>query len=68
MTSPTYLSTRQASERYGLSESWLTKLRVSGEGPEHLKIGRRVLYDPQTFEDWLNRHRRTSTSENGGAA
>lgn len=67
MTFPEYLSTRQASERYGLSESWLTKLRVFGTGPEHLKVGRRVLYERSMFEDWLNQHRRTSTSETGSA-
>ena len=63
MASLDYLSTRQASERYGLSESWLTKLRVFGAGPEHLKVGRRVLYERTAFEDWLASHRRRSTSE-----
>ncbi len=67
MTSPDYLSTKQASERYGLSESWLTKLRVFGTGPEYLKCGRRCLYERSTFEDWLNQHRRKSTSDTAGA-
>ena len=68
MVSPDYLSTKQASERYGLSESWLTKLRVFGTGPEHLKVGRRVLYERSRFEGWLNQHRRTSTSESVGGS
>jgi len=63
MDGPNYLSTRQAAERYGLSESWLTKLRVYGTGPEHLKVGRRVLYERSVFENWLGSHRRRSTSE-----
>jgi hypothetical protein len=63
MTSPEYLSTKQAAGRYGLSISWLTKLRVYGGGPPYIKIGRRCLYEPATFEGWLGSHRRTSTSE-----
>lgn len=67
MTNHHYLSTKQAAERYGLSVSWLTKLRVYGGGPAYIKIGRRCLYEPAAFDDWLNQHRRTSTSDTGGA-
>ena len=63
MNSPDYFSTKQASARYGLSESWLTKLRVFGTGPKYLKIGRRCLYERGEFEDWLASHKRASTSE-----
>ena len=63
MDSLNYLSTKQASERYGLSESWLTKLRVYSGGSPYIKIGRRVLYERSAFEDWLTSHQRTSTSE-----
>lgn len=63
MTSPEYFQTKQAAERYGLSASWLTKLRVFGNGPRYLKVGRRVLYERTTFEEWLATHQRTSTSE-----
>lgn len=68
MTTPAYLSTREASERYGLSVSWLSKLRVFGTGPQYRKVGRRVLYERASFEEWLNRHCRTSTSDTGDAA
>ncbi len=60
-----YLNTQQAAERYGLSRSWLSKLRVFGGGSPYLKIGRRVLYERSAFEDWLASHRRTSTSDQG---
>ena len=63
MTSLRYLSTRQAADYYGLSGSWLEKLRVTGGGPSHLKVGRRVLYEAETFEQWLESHRRKNTSE-----
>jgi hypothetical protein len=58
-----YFDTKEASRRYNLSESWLAKLRVRGGGPSHIKCGRRVLYDAESFEVWLEARRRSSTSE-----
>jgi len=63
MNTRTYFNTKQASERYGLSSSWLAKLRVYGGGPSFIRAGRRVLYDASTFEGWLESHRRNNTSE-----
>ena len=63
MTYQQYFDTRQAAERYGLSSSWLTKLRVYGGGPSLIRCGRRVLYDAASFEAWLESHRRNNTSE-----
>jgi excisionase family DNA binding protein len=63
MQSQEYLNTKQAAERYGLSESWLSKLRIFGGGSPHLKVGRRVLYERSEFERWLASHRRLTTSE-----
>jgi len=68
MESPDYLSTKQASERFGLSQSYLNKLRVYSGGPPYVKIGRRCLYERNAFEEWLNQHCRTSTSDTGDAA
>lgn len=67
MHSSEYFNTKQAAERYGLSESWLTKLRVFGGGSPHLKVGRRVLYERSEFERWLASHRRLTTSEKTAA-
>jgi len=53
----------QVAKRYGLSGSWLSKLRVYGGGSAHLKVGRRVLYERSTFESWLASHGRLTTSE-----
>jgi Helix-turn-helix domain len=63
MSLNSYFDTKEASERYGLSESWLAKLRVKGGGPSHIKCGRRVLYEAKSFEDWLEGYRRSNTSE-----
>jgi excisionase family DNA binding protein len=57
MPSNDYMNTKQAAERYGLSASWLNKLRLSSNGSPHLKVGRRVLYQRSTFEKWLASHR-----------
>jgi hypothetical protein len=65
MDSPEYFDTKQAAQRYSLSASWLSKLRVFGGGSPYFKIGRRVLYERSAFEDWLASHRRTSTSDQG---
>ena len=62
MHSPEYFDTKQAAQRYGLSASWLSKLRVFGGGSPYLKIGRRVVYERPAFEKWLVSHRRASTS------
>jgi hypothetical protein len=52
-------------ERYGNSPSFWNKARVAGEGPEFIKLGRRVYYAPSAVEKWLATKRRTSTSDPG---
>ena len=58
-----YLNTDEISKLFGLSKSWLAKLRVYGGGPDYIKCGKRVIYDVAIFEAWLNSHRRNNTSE-----
>lgn len=62
------LSTSEAAEYLGLSESTLSKRRVFGGGPKYLKLGRRVVYDTRDLDKWLDAHRRSSTSDAGKAA
>lgn len=47
----------------GLAESTLEKLRVSGDGPRYIRVGRVVVYDLDDLDEWLNSHKRNSTSE-----
>ena len=63
MDLPEYFNTKLAAQRYGLSASWLSKLRVFGGGSPYLKVGRRVVYERFAFERWLASHRRESTSQ-----
>lgn len=57
------LTTPQAAAFVSLGVSSLEKLRVTGGGPAFLKIGRRVVYDTLDLEQWLAKHRRSSTSD-----
>ena len=57
------LTVRAAATYSGLTEGYLNKRRVSGDGPMFLKIGGRVLYKPDDLDAWLDAHKRRSTSE-----
>jgi predicted DNA-binding transcriptional regulator AlpA len=67
-TSRRMLRVREAAELTGLSVSYLNKLRVTGMGPRFRKLGRAVAYDPADVQEWLDRHSRASTSDQGGEA
>jgi predicted DNA-binding transcriptional regulator AlpA len=55
----------EAAKLTGLSISRLAKLRLYGEGPSYLKIGRSILYEPKALEAWLSERSRRSTSDAG---
>lgn len=57
------LTNRGAAAYLGLTENYIAKLRVTGTGPTYIKIRGRILYSPDDLDDWLNAHKRTSTSE-----
>lgn len=56
------LRTEDAANYIGLSASTLTKLRLTGGGPEYIKLGKSVVYDPSDLDAWLSSKRRRSTS------
>ncbi|MFT4131882.1 helix-turn-helix transcriptional regulator [Labrys sp. (in: a-proteobacteria)] len=53
-----------AAEKH-LSVSYLNKLRLTGDGPPFLKIGKKVLYRRSDVERWFASRVRTSTSDQG---
>jgi predicted DNA-binding transcriptional regulator AlpA len=57
------LNTTDAAAYCGSSVSTFTKLRLYGNGPIYVKLGRRVVYDLTDLDNWLALHRRRSTSE-----
>lgn len=59
------LRTEDAAHYCGSSASTFEKLRLYGGGPIYSKIGRRVVYRVEDLDAWLDRNRRTSTSDQG---
>jgi hypothetical protein len=47
------------------SERTLERWRVQGTGPAFRKIGKKALYSPSDLRDFIDRQRRTSTSDSG---
>jgi len=56
------LRTDRAAAYLGLSTSTLEKLRLTGGGPEYIKLGRTVVYDPASLDEFVAANRRKSTS------
>ena len=62
------LDTPKAAEYLGLGKSTLDKLRVAGDGPVFIKIGKRVVYDPADLDAWFAAHKHTSISDSAASA
>jgi hypothetical protein len=58
-----YEDTAELARRTKTSDSYWNKMRVAGEGPPFIKLGRRVLYRPNLVDEWLAAMTRSSTSE-----
>ncbi|WP_260682905.1 helix-turn-helix transcriptional regulator [Rhizobium laguerreae] len=56
------LRTDDAATYTGVSASTLNKLRLTGGGPDYIKLGKSVVYDPADLDAWLSSKRRRSTS------
>ena len=59
------LTTDEAARHVRLSPRTLERYRVTGEGPEYLKVGRRVFYRLSALDEWLGGKWRRSTSDPG---
>jgi hypothetical protein len=57
------LTPREAALRLRVSESFLAKKRMSGDGPPFLRIGRSIRYSEATLMHWMRAQQRSSTSE-----
>ena len=53
----------EAAKRLKVSESFLAKKRVTGDGPRFIKIGRSVRYPQTSLLDYQRARTRHSTSE-----
>ena len=63
MTIEHLLSAKALAERLDVTEGCLAKWRVAGIGPTHIRIGRRIAYDPRDVTTWLDTRRVNSTSQ-----
>ena len=57
------LDTKAAAAVLSLSESTLEKMRVYGNGPKYLKLGRAVRYRETDLQAWVAARSATSTSD-----
>jgi len=62
------INTKELARRYGMSERYWAKLRVTGGGPPYRRLGRRALYAPLEVDSWVSERRFRSTSEELNAA
>lgn len=53
------LSSQEVATALGLTKQQIYLLRKNGSGPEFLKIGRKVIYERDAVERWLDSRRRT---------
>ncbi len=56
---------REEAERIGVSVRTIQSWRTKGTGPEFLKLGRAVRYNPRSTDEWLASRVRTSTADRG---
>ncbi|HTV29126.1 MAG TPA: helix-turn-helix domain-containing protein [Xanthobacteraceae bacterium] len=57
------LTPRTAAKVLTVSESWLAKARMRGDGPPYVKVGRAVRYTPSALLQWMKSRQHLSTSE-----
>ena len=59
------LTPREAAKFLGVSESWLAKARMRGDGPPFVKFGRSVRYPTSGLNDYVRSRTRRSTTDTG---
>jgi len=57
------LTARDAANLLRLSQSWLAKARMRGDGPPYAKYGRSIRYGEGALVQWMKSRVRLSTSE-----
>jgi Helix-turn-helix domain len=57
------LDTDAAAERLNVAKQTLAMWRLKGRGPQFISMGRKILYDPATLDEFIEANRRTSTSD-----
>jgi predicted DNA-binding transcriptional regulator AlpA len=60
---PVVLTPKEAARSLKLSNSWLAKARMRGDGPPFIRIGRSIRYAEVALTKWMKSRQRSSTSE-----
>ena len=58
-----HVTTAEAAEYLGLSESYLNKARHFGTGPAYVRFGRAIRYSRDALDDWAEQRTTTSTRD-----
>lgn len=61
------LNTLEAAAYVRLSKPTLDRLRITGEGPVYIQLGRAVRYRKTDLDEWLESRLTRSTSERSAA-
>jgi predicted DNA-binding transcriptional regulator AlpA len=64
---PELIDTEQLARKLGLKPNTLAQWRLTGSGPQYIKIGRRVRYRVIDIQDWITAQNRESTAASGAA-
>jgi predicted DNA-binding transcriptional regulator AlpA len=54
---------QEAAKILRVSQSWLAKARIRGDGPPFIKVGRSIRYAEAALAQWMKSRQRLSTSE-----
>ncbi len=57
------LTSAETAKILRMSESWLAKSRMRGDGPPFIRVGRSIRYVRATVQQWMKSKQRLSTSE-----
>jgi predicted DNA-binding transcriptional regulator AlpA len=60
---PQLLTPKEAALSLRVSESWLAKARMRGDGPPYIQVGRSIRYREAALLQWMKSRQRLSTSE-----
>ncbi len=62
------LTIEEAGNFLRLSQSWLAKARMRGDGPPFVQFGRSIRYAESALLQWTKSHQRLSTTDPGNGA
>ncbi len=58
-----WMKTAEAAKSIGISTATLNSMRTQGNGPEYIKLGHAVWYEPEAIKKWVEGLRRTQTAQ-----